>query len=76
MFSLKIDYEVPEDRTLHVQLPKEIKPGRHEFILVVDEGDTVEISPSEQHRELIGSISWPEEPLEYQRRLRTKSREP
>ncbi|QXP82854.1 hypothetical protein [Methylococcus sp. Mc7] len=70
MLSLKIEYEVPEDRTLHVQLPREIKPGKHEFVLVVDEGETLEISPSEQLKELIGSISWPEEPLDYQRRLR------
>lgn len=71
MFSLKIEYEVPDDRTLHIQLPKEIKPGRHEFVLVVDDGrEALEISPSEQFKALIGTVSWPEEPLEYQRRLR------
>lgn len=37
MLSLKLDYEVPEDRYLMIQLPKEIKPGRHEVVVVVEE---------------------------------------
>lgn len=33
----------------------------------------IEISPSEQFADLIGSLSWLEEPLEYQQRLREEN---
>jgi len=36
MLSLKIEYDVPEDRGLHIQLPVEIQPGKHEIVVVVD----------------------------------------
>lgn len=36
MLSLKIEYDVPEDRGLHIQLPAEIQPGKHEIVVVVD----------------------------------------
>ncbi|MGD0958685.1 MAG: hypothetical protein ABSB19_02630 [Methylomonas sp.] len=71
MLSLKIEYDVPEDRSLHIQLPQNIKPGKHEFVLVMDsEAINQAFSPSEQFKELIGSLSWTEEPLAYQRRMR------
>jgi hypothetical protein len=71
MLSLKLEYDMPEDRSLHIQLSKEIQPGRHEIVLVVDKaGEMEEISPSEQLADFAGSLSWPEEPLEYQKRLR------
>ncbi|MGH8498294.1 MAG: hypothetical protein ACRERV_05740 [Methylococcales bacterium] len=71
MLSLKLEYDVPEDRSLRIQLPQNIKPGKHEFVLVVDAvGEATEIAPSEQFNDLIGTLSSPEEPLAYQRRLR------
>lgn len=36
MLSLKIKCDVPKDRGLHIQLPLEIQPGKHEIVLVVD----------------------------------------
>ncbi len=57
MLSLKIEYEVPEDRHLNIQLPPEVNPGKHEIILVVDNvEESVEISTSEQLPDLIGSL--------------------
>lgn len=72
MLSMKIEYDVPEDRglDLHIRLPSEVQPGKHEITLVVDNVEGIEISPSEQFADLVGSLSWPEDPLEYQRRLR------
>lgn len=71
MLSLKLEYDIPQDRYLHIQLPSTINPGKHEIVLVVDnELTNIEISPSEQFADLIGSLSWPEDPLEYQQRLR------
>lgn len=57
MLSLKIEYDVPEDRHLNIQLPPEVNPGKHEIILVVDNlEEDVEISPNEQFADLIGSL--------------------
>ena len=45
MLSLKIEYDVPEDRSLHIQLPAEIKPGKHEIMVVVDNARQSDESP-------------------------------
>ncbi len=45
MLSLKIEYEVPEDRGLHIQLPAEIQPGKHEIVVVVDNAMQSDVKP-------------------------------
>jgi len=45
MLSLKIEYEVPEDRGLHIQLPAEIQPGKHEIVVVVDNALQGDVKP-------------------------------
>jgi hypothetical protein len=48
MLSLKLEYDVPEDRSLHIQLPQAVKPGKHELVLVVDTGgNSIEIASGE-----------------------------
>lgn len=71
MLSLQIVYDIPQDRNLHIQLPPTISLGKHEIVLIVDNAmQTPEISPSEQFADLIGSLAWDEDSLEYQRRIR------
>ncbi|MGZ8219599.1 hypothetical protein [Methylomagnum sp.] len=48
MLSLKIDYEVPEDRRLFIQLPEGVKPGKHQIIVVVDNSEENTEFSSEQ----------------------------
>ncbi len=37
MLTLTINYEVLPDRLITIKLPEEVSPGRHEFVLVLDE---------------------------------------
>lgn len=37
MFSVTLQCEIPEERTLTVKLPDSIQPGRHEVKVIVDE---------------------------------------
>lgn len=37
MLTLNIDYEVLPDRLITVQLPEEVRPGRHELVVAVEE---------------------------------------
>ena len=37
MVTLTINYDVPPDRVVMLKLPEAVAPGRHEFIIVVNE---------------------------------------
>jgi hypothetical protein len=37
MLTLNIDYEVLQDRLVTIKLPEEVRLGRHELVIVVDE---------------------------------------
>lgn len=37
MLTLNIDYEVLPDRLVTIKLPEEVRPGRHELVIVVEE---------------------------------------
>lgn len=37
MLTLNIDYEVLPDRLVTIKLPEEVRPGRHELVIVLEE---------------------------------------
>lgn len=37
MLSLNINYDVLPDRLVMIQLPQEVRPGRHELVIVLEE---------------------------------------
>lgn len=39
MYSVTLQCEIPEERTLTVKLPDSIQPGMHEVMVIVDEAE-------------------------------------
>lgn len=39
MYSVTLQCEIPEERTLTVKLPDTIQPGTHEVMVIVDEAE-------------------------------------
>jgi hypothetical protein len=39
MYSVTLQCEIPEERTLTVKLPDSIQPGTHEVMVIVDEAE-------------------------------------
>ena len=39
MRTIQVKTTVPEDRILVLQLPEDVLPGEHEFVLMIDPGD-------------------------------------
>lgn len=39
MYSVTLQCEIPEERTLTVKLPDTIQPGTHEVVVIVDEAE-------------------------------------
>lgn len=58
MLTMKIQYNVPLERTITLKLPNQVEPGPHELVLVVDktgpEGDNV--TDTEKLMKLSGAV--------------------
>ena len=51
MLTLNVDYEVLPDRLVIIKLPDEVRLGRHQLVIVLDENDRV------LHAELVDDIT-------------------
>jgi len=74
VLSMTLEYEVPDDRTIIVKLPKAVQPGKHELIVVVNEQPSALLSPeplnADALNQLVGALRLMEDPLAFQQRLR------
>ncbi len=50
MVTLMINYDVPPDRVVMLKLPEAVAPGKHEFIIIVNE-TTVSAQATSLHAE-------------------------
>ncbi|MBF0319635.1 MAG: hypothetical protein HQL01_07530 [Nitrospirae bacterium] len=58
MLTLRIQCNVPPDRTITLKLPDQVKPGQHELVLVVDKTGHEEdiISDAEKLMKFSGAV--------------------
>ena len=74
MLSVNLECEVPYNRTITVKLPKEVQPGKHKLIVVVNEQPLAHIKSEESNadalNQLAGALELTEEPFAFQHRLR------
>ena len=69
MISIKMDVEITETRHLEIDLPQQVKPGKHELIMILDEAK----NGTAQKRDIndfAGSIPWKIDGMEFQRQAR------
>ncbi len=56
---------------MSIQLPDDVEPGEHEFIITVDQSSSKSVD-EEQHdlMDFSGTVDWPVDGLDYQRQSR------
>ncbi len=69
MISIKMDVEITETRHLEIDLPQQVKPGKHEMIMILDEARS-DAGRTRDINDFAGSIAWKIDGLELQRQLR------
>lgn len=70
MLSFKQTYSVSRDHKVSIQLPDDIKPGEHEFIIIVDQTLTTPADKECNLMDFSGTVDWSVDGLEYQRQSR------
>ena len=77
MLTLNIDCEVKPDRVVTFKLPETVLPGRHELVVVIEEGETGRIKTGSNAQALMqfaGSVAAFKQidGVEFQREVRTE----
>jgi len=75
MLTFTVECDVPADRTITLTLPEEVSPGRHQVVVILNGEPEMRIpqkllNPSKDLSQLIGTVSFPEDAVAYQRRIR------
>lgn len=71
MISIKMNIEIDERRHLEIDLPKNVKPGKHELTLILDEAQPTS-KITENLNRFMGSIPWKIDGLEFQKKIRSE----
>ena len=63
-------YSVSRDHKISIQLPDDIEPGEHEFIIIVDQPSPRSAVKECNPMDFSGTLEWSVDGLEYQRQCR------
>jgi hypothetical protein len=77
MLTLNIDYEVLPNRLVTIQLPKTVRPGRHELVIVLEKNnadESVTDTNGKMLMEFAGSVTAFDQVdgVDYQKRVRAE----
>jgi hypothetical protein len=73
MLSITLECEVSANRTLTLQLPESVQPGKHELLVVINEqvaSTPTVVANAGALNQLTGTLHLTEDPVAFQRRLR------
>lgn len=77
MLTLNVDYEVLPDRLVTIKLPDEVRLGRHQLVIVLDENEadkSITETPAKNLMQFAGVITAfnDVDGLEYQKKVRSE----